>query len=152
MSIIQSKMLDLYRKYIDFIKNWPIFHINRPFLINLVRIRIKIVATIDRTAGIESQKSIKCRFEYDLDRISSRPRSNRISLLHSLLQGGLRRFTAIKIGMVIWYLVYILKLECFPYFRHYFERPTNSNQPDQGDQCQLHFSDNCCSSEGGIWK
>ena len=32
--------------------------------------RIDIVATIDRTVGIESQKSIKNRFEYDLDRIS----------------------------------------------------------------------------------
>ena len=44
--------------------------------------RIDIVATIDWTAEIESQKSIKIknRFEYDLDRIFVRPRFDRISL------------------------------------------------------------------------
>ena len=33
-----------------------------------VQIWIEIVATIDQTAGIESQKSITSQFEYDLDR------------------------------------------------------------------------------------
>ena len=46
-----------------------------------VRIRIEIVATIDRIAEFESKKSIKSQFEYNLDRISGRPRSNPISLV-----------------------------------------------------------------------
>ena len=48
-----------------------------------VQIRIEIVATIDRTPGIESQKSIKSQFEYDLDRISGRPRLDRMSLVRN---------------------------------------------------------------------
>ena len=67
-------------------------------MINLVRIRlisdrirIEIVATIDRTAGIKSQKSIKSRFEYNLERILNRPRLNHISLAflcESLIHSG----------------------------------------------------------------
>ena len=49
----------------------------------MVQIRIKIVATIDRTAEIGSKKSIKSRFEYNLDRILAGGRSNRISLVQT---------------------------------------------------------------------
>ena len=45
-----------------------------------VRIRIEIVATIDRTGKFRSKKLIKSQFEYDLDRISAWPRLDRISL------------------------------------------------------------------------
>ena len=44
------------------------------------RIRIKIVATIYKKVELGSKKLIKRQFEYDLDRISGGPRSNRISL------------------------------------------------------------------------
>ena len=47
-----------------------------------MQIRIEIVATIDWTAGIELQKLIKSRFEYDLDQNLASDRSNRISLLY----------------------------------------------------------------------
>ena len=47
---------------------------------NYNRIRIEIMATIDRTAKFGSKKSIKSQFDYDLDRISGPPRSNRIGL------------------------------------------------------------------------
>ena len=47
----------------------------------MVWIRIQIVTTIDRTAGIESKKLIKSRFEFDLERILAQGRSNRISLI-----------------------------------------------------------------------
>ena len=43
--------------------------------------RIEIVATIDRIAEIGSKKSIKSRFESDLDRILAGGRSNRIRCL-----------------------------------------------------------------------
>ena len=49
----------------------------------MVQIRIEIVSTIDQTAGIESKKSIKSRFKFNLERISAQGRSNRISLLSS---------------------------------------------------------------------
>ena len=49
-----------------------------------VRIWIEIVATIDRTTGIESQKSIKSRFKYNLDRISGQPRLDRMSLQNTI--------------------------------------------------------------------
>ena len=45
------------------------------------QIQIEIIATIDRMAEFGSKKLIKSQFEYDLERISSRPRSNRISLM-----------------------------------------------------------------------
>ena len=48
----------------------------------MVRIRIKIVATIDQTIGIESKKLIKSQFEFDLERILAQGRSNRIGLLY----------------------------------------------------------------------
>ena len=83
------KNISIWSKSLIFDINRRIFDINWPFLNNLVRIwlisvriRIKIVATIERTAGIESQKSIKSRFKYDLDRIFGRPPSNHISLPH----------------------------------------------------------------------
>ena len=41
---------------------------------------IQIVATIDGTAEMGSKKSIKSRFESDLDQILAGGRSNRISL------------------------------------------------------------------------
>ena len=49
----------------------------------MVRIWIEIVTTIDRTAEIGSKKSIKSRFEYNLDRILAGGRSNRISLVQT---------------------------------------------------------------------
>ena len=60
-----------------------------------VQIRIEIVATLDRTAEFGSKKPIKSRFKYNLDRISSRPRSNRISLGTRGLS-GLQTFTALE--------------------------------------------------------
>ena len=45
---------------------------------------IDIVATIDGTAGIELQKLIKSQFKYNLDRISGRPRLDRISLFPNI--------------------------------------------------------------------
>ena len=51
----------------------------------MFRIRIEIIAMIDRTAEFGSKKSIKTRFEYDLERNLAQGRSNRISLqgMHS---------------------------------------------------------------------
>ena len=49
----------------------------------MVQIQIKNFATIDRTAGIESKKLIKSRFEIDLERILAQGRSYRISLVNS---------------------------------------------------------------------
>ena len=49
----------------------------------MVWIRIEIVATIDWTAEIGSKKSIKSRFESNLDQILAGGRSNCISLLQS---------------------------------------------------------------------
>ena len=46
----------------------------------MVQIGIEIITTIVWTAGIESKKSIKSRFELDLERILAQARSNRISL------------------------------------------------------------------------
>ena len=65
MSIIQSKIIDLYQKLDQIYR---------------IRIRIEIVATIDRTPKFGSKKSIKRRFEYDLDRNLAQGRSNPISL------------------------------------------------------------------------
>ena len=53
--------------------NRSIFNINAGF-------RIKIVATIDRTAEFGSKKSIKSRFEYNLDQILAGGRLDRMSL------------------------------------------------------------------------
>ena len=51
----------------------------------MVRIRIKIIATVDQMAEIGSKKSIKSRFESDLDRILAGGPSNRNSLLSTAL-------------------------------------------------------------------
>ena len=86
MSIIQSKTVNLYQKFVDFTENWSNLIENDDFRLKFVqflvkstffrtvlkfkieisvRIRIENVATIDQTAGIESQKSVKSGFDHD---------------------------------------------------------------------------------------
>ena len=79
MSIIQSKTVDLYQKLVEFEPKTSFsIQIRRIFdKIDLSRsefkfkfefgprFRIGFVATSNRTAGIESQKSIKSRFDHD---------------------------------------------------------------------------------------
>ena len=57
-------------------KIWPIVDLNW----------IEIVATMDWTAEIGSKKSIKSRFESDLDRILAGSRSNGICLVSTIQQ------------------------------------------------------------------
>ena len=70
-----------------------------------VRIRINIVATIDRTAGIESQMSIKSRFDHDWSRFGDLDQLHRISL-HFKCNDLLNRLTfALKYFRLIKHIV-----------------------------------------------
>ena len=80
----------------------------------MVRIRIEIVAMIDRTAEIGSKKSITSQFEYDLNRILAGGLSNRISLLNGALKSySLRMFfmfmssCPFKMRMLIFLLLFM---------------------------------------------
>ena len=84
-----SKTIDLYQKRQFYWKRSQIRQNPGHFWLNSIqieskikiwiRIRIEIIATIDRTAEFGSKKSIKRRFEYDLDQISRWPWLDRIS-------------------------------------------------------------------------
>ena len=78
----------IWSKIVVFDQIQQIFYQIEPFW--YIWIRIEIVATIDRTGKFGSKKSIKSQFEYNLDRISGRSRSNHISLINGDL--NLRAF------------------------------------------------------------
>ena len=97
----------IWSKIVNFItvfdQIWPIFdkidffRYKIEFKVEIwiqIQIQIKIVATIDRTTRIESQKLIKSRFEYYLDQILAGGRSNRISLVSTMLKIALLQLTS----------------------------------------------------------